>query len=84
MISLKGVNEFKNTAMAILFLALCFPGMAQAQATASSLGSQSLGRPYWHVFAAYAIAWLLVLLWMIAISRRLGRIEGRVGSVVRD
>ncbi len=84
MISLKGFNGFKNTVMAILFVALCFPEMAQAQATVSPLGSQTLGRPYWHVFAAYVIAWLLVLLWMVAISRRLGRIEDRVGSTVRD
>lgn len=36
-------------------------------------------RPFWHVFAAYAIAWLLVLGWLISIARRLGRVEERLG-----
>lgn len=37
-------------------------------------GAQTL-RPYWHVFIAYAAAWLLVLGWVISIARRLGRLE---------
>jgi CcmD family protein len=44
------------------------------------LGRQSLGRAYWHVFAAYAIVWLLVLGWVISIVRRLRRIEERLGT----
>ncbi len=44
------------------------------------LGRQTLGRAYWHVFAAYAVLWLLVLGWVISIVRRLRRVEERLGS----
>jgi CcmD family protein len=44
------------------------------------LGLQTLGRAYWHVFAAYAILWLLVFGWVISIVRRLRRVEERLGS----
>jgi CcmD family protein len=43
------------------------------------LGGQTLGRGYWHVFAAYAIVWILVLGWVISIVRRLRRVEERLG-----
>jgi len=52
-------------------LAAAGPLVAQAE----ELGRQSLGRPYWHVFLAYAIAWVLVFGWVVAIARRLGRVE---------
>jgi CcmD family protein len=45
------------------------------------MGFSGLGRPYWHVFAAYAIAVLLVAGWVISIARRLGRIERRLGDL---
>ncbi len=32
-------------------------------------------RPYWHVFIAYAVAWLVVLGWVIHIARRLARVD---------
>ena len=44
------------------------------------LGRQTLGRGYWHVFAAYAIVWLLVFGWVISIVRRLRRVEERLGD----
>jgi CcmD family protein len=46
------------------------------QSPGGNLGAQSL-RPYWHVFAAYAIAWLLIGGWIISISRRLSKLEKR-------
>ena len=46
----------------------------------TDLGRQTLGRGYWHVFAAYAIVWLLVLGWVISIVRRLRRVEDRLGN----
>ncbi len=51
------------------------PVWAQA---GTALGQQTLGRGYWHVFAAYAIVWLLVLGWVISIVRRLRRVEERL------
>ena len=56
----------------ILLAGLAEPVGAQA------LQTQGLGRPYWHVFAAYAIAWALVLGWIVTIARRLARVEERL------
>ena len=39
------------------------------------MGRQQLGRPYWHVFLAYAIAWVFIFGWIVSIARRLGRLE---------
>lgn len=44
---------------------------------ASELATQSL-RPYWHVFAAYAIAIVLIGGWAVSISRRLRDVEERL------
>lgn len=58
-------------------LGLVVPAAASAQA-AGELGRQTLGRPYWHVFLAYALAWLLIGGWVISIARRLARVEKRL------
>lgn len=42
-------------------------------------GAQSL-RPYWHVFIAYAAVWLILMGWVVSISRRLARIERTTGE----
>ena len=47
---------------------------------AEQLREQTLGRPYWHVFLAYAITLLLVLGWVVSIARRLRRVENRLQS----
>lgn len=47
-------------------------------AAQSGLGGQTLGRGYWHMFVAYAIAWLAVLGWVVSIARRLARVEDRI------
>lgn len=52
------------------------PGPLAAQAT--ELGRQSLGRPYWHVFVAYALVVVLIGGWVFSIARRLARLEGRL------
>lgn len=44
---------------------------------ASQLGRQSL-RPYGYVFVAYAIAWILVFGWVVAVARRLARLDRRL------
>lgn len=44
---------------------------------AQQSGAPSL-RPYWHVFAAYAIGWVLVMGWAVSIARRLARVERRL------
>jgi CcmD family protein len=67
--------------VASLLLALLIPMLAAAapQTEASTLASQNL-RPYWHVFAAYTIAWLLVFGWLFSVARRLSRIERKLGD----
>lgn len=47
-----------------------------AQTPGGGIGAQSL-RPYAHVFAAYAVAWVLIAGWIVSIHRRLGRLEKR-------
>lgn len=54
------------------------PAWAQdAAMPAAGMARQSL-RPYWHVFIAYAIAIILVLVWVVSISRRLRDVEDRL------
>lgn len=62
--------------VAAAWTALLVPADALAQAT--ELGRQTLGRAYWHVFVAYAIAWLLIGGWIVSIARRLARVERRL------
>ncbi|MCY3705164.1 MAG: CcmD family protein [Gammaproteobacteria bacterium] len=51
-----------------------------AQVGTDVLAQQSL-RPYWYVFIAYAVAWLLLLGWMFSIGRRMrGLEEGGTGN----
>ena len=61
----------------LLFAAVLLPADVFAQ---NDLGSQQLGRGYWHVFAAYAIVWILVFGWLVQIGRRLARVEEKLKS----
>lgn len=45
---------------------------------AGELARQSL-RPYGHVFVAYALAWALVLGWVVSLGRRWSRLEDELG-----
>ncbi len=65
--------------LVVLGVLLLEVNQAWAQA-GTPLGTQTLGRAYWHVFAAYAVVWLLVLGWVISIVRRLRRVEERLGN----
>ena len=60
--------------LAALVSVLVFPGTGLAQVGAEALARQSL-RPYWFVFIAYAAGWVLVLGWVVSISRRLARLD---------
>ncbi len=76
MMDQKCVSRWTASVVVVLLLQAS-PVWAQA---GTALGQQTLGRPYWHVFAAYAIVWLLVLGWVISIVRRLRRVEDRLGN----
>lgn len=58
-----------------------FPDLVEAQGMpqGSGLEGQTL-RGHTHVFIAYAIAWLLVLGWVVSIARRLGRVENALND----
>lgn len=51
-----------------------------AELPGSQLATQGLGRPYWHVFIAYAIAIGTVFFWVVSIGRRLSQIEKKIGN----
>ncbi|MEZ4417899.1 MAG: CcmD family protein [Gemmatimonadota bacterium] len=68
--------------VALLFVVLAGPESVLAQEVGDRVARGSL-RPYWHVFAAYAIAWVLVFGWIVSIARRLGKLERDI-AVSRD
>jgi CcmD family protein len=65
-------------ALAVLAAALLTAAPAGLTAQATELGRQTLGRAYWHVFIAYALAILFIGGWVISIARRLARVERRL------
>lgn len=79
----RSMTDFANlrlrsllTAVALLvFVAL--PAVAQDALPGTQVAQQSL-RPYVHVFLAYAVAIVLVLGWVISISKRLKDVEARL------
>ena len=36
-------------------------------------------RHFWHVFIAYAVAWVILFAWILAILRRVRRVEEKLG-----
>ena len=36
-------------------------------------------RHFWHVFIAYALAWVILFAWIVAILRRVRRVEEKLG-----
>ncbi len=77
MIDQKRFSRWTTAFVLVVLLLQASPLWAQA---GTALGQQTLGRGYWHVFAAYAIVWLLVGGWMFSIVRRLRRVEERLGN----
>lgn len=62
-------------AFAVL-LVVADPAVAQ---TGIDAAGQSM-RPFRFLFAAYAIAWVLVFGWIVSVARRLARVERRLGD----
>ncbi len=73
-------NRFSRWTTALVLGVLLLQASPVWAQAGTVLGLQTLGRAYWHVFAAYAILWLLVFGWVISIVRRLRRVEERLGS----
>lgn len=71
------INKLSSSLLSLALVALtAAPAVAQ-ELPGTGLGSQSL-RPYWHVFIAYSIAILMVLVWVISIGRRLKDVQERL------
>lgn len=69
-------NRFLLIALSLLLI-LVGPVTLGAQAglpDSGALAGQSL-KGYTHMFLAYAIAWALVLGWIVSIGRRMGRVQ---------
>ena len=66
-------------ALALLGAALlvALADAAAAQEAASTVGGQNL-RPYRFLFVAYALAWILVMGWVVSVGRRLSRLDRRL------
>jgi len=69
-------------ALALILLAVILPGGALLP---EALGAQATAearqmRHFWHVFAAYAIAWGLIFAGLVSILRRIRRLEERLGG----
>jgi len=63
----------------VFVLLLLFFLVAPGEVVGQGVAAPPSFRPYFHVFVAYAIAWGLMLAWLISIARRLGRVEQRLG-----
>jgi len=68
---------FPYLASLALLLATAAPSWAQDALPGTQMAQQSL-RPYVHVFLAYAVAIVLVLGWVMSISKRLKDVEVRL------
>ncbi len=72
------MNPLPSVVVALVAIAalLFAPGVLEGQETTAPRQM----RHFWHVFAAYAIAWVLLFGWAVSIARRIGRLERRVGG----
>lgn len=68
------IRTLAVVALTSLVVVLPEGGFAQGMADPDALANQSL-RGYTHMFIAYAIAWAVVVGWVVSIARRLGRVE---------
>ena len=66
------------TGITLLFCATTLFAQEASELTGAQLAAQGLGRPYWHVFIAYAVAIGIVLFWVVSIGRRLSEIEKKI------
>lgn len=60
--------------LAALAALLALSAPLDAQVGTEVLAQQSL-RPYWYVFIAYGLAWLLLMGWILSIGRRIRRLD---------
>ena len=66
------------TGITLLFCATTLFAQQTSELPGAQLAAQGLGRPYWHVFIAYAVAIGIVLFWVVSLGRRLSEIEKKI------
>jgi|TARA_B000000460_G_scaffold116588_1_gene81938 hypothetical protein len=66
------------TGITLLFCATTLFAQQTSELPGAQLAAQGLGRPYWHVFIAYAVAIGIILFWVVSIGRRLSEIEKKI------
>jgi CcmD family protein len=59
-------------------VALLFPAALAARAQAPQPVPQM--EDFWHIFIAYAIAWVLLFGWLLSILKRLRRVEEKLDA----
>lgn len=64
--------------LVLLGILVVLPGLAAAQ-TPSATPLEM--RHFWHVFIAYAVAWVILAAWLWSIVRRLRRTEDRLSRL---
>ena len=67
-------SRWRISIVAVLAVLLAPSYAAAAQVGTDVLARQSL-RPYWYVFIAYALVWMLLMGWVVSIGRRIRKLE---------
>ena len=70
----RGRGGLFGVVILVAFVLVLVPEALVAQAGAEARQM----RHFWHVFAAYAIAWLLLFGWAVSIARRIRRVEEKL------
>lgn len=72
-------RTLRSGATALLLLVLVTLPLAAQSMPGAGVASQNL-RAYRFVFIAYALAWIFVLGWVLAVARKLSRLTRRLGD----
>ena len=68
------LRRFRIAVPATIAVLLAPSDSAVAQVGTDVLAQQSL-RPYWYVFIAYSLVWILLMGWVVSIARRMSKLD---------
>jgi CcmD family protein len=72
------MNSLRTRALGTLAAHFLFVAPLSAQVGPAAANPQM--RHFWHVFIAYAVAWVLIFGWIVSVARRFKRVEEKLGS----
>ncbi|HYW08186.1 MAG TPA: CcmD family protein [Longimicrobium sp.] len=92
---MRAATVFRALTLALALALPAAPARAQEPTPAPATYSAQSGLPaanqpprtlraYWHLFAAFAFAWLMILGYAISLARRFRRLEEHIGPAPRD